>query len=120
MRKRVLSGGGGRDWLSGDVTQLLEATHGAWRRRCSARRSATPSTASLHVPRRQALVVRQQRVRWTYRGFTPASTRSPRVSSRSASNEAIGSIWSPNNAEWVIAQLATARAGIILVSINPA
>src|SRR5262249_54065801 len=29
-------------------------------------------------------------------------------------------IWSPNNAEWVIAQLATARAGIILVNINPA
>ncbi|MBN9508010.1 MAG: AMP-binding protein, partial [Alphaproteobacteria bacterium] len=29
-------------------------------------------------------------------------------------------IWSPNNAEWVIAQLATARAGMILVTINPA
>src|SRR5207342_1136383 len=29
-------------------------------------------------------------------------------------------IWSPNNSEWVVAQFATARAGIILVNINPA
>jgi fatty-acyl-CoA synthase len=33
--------------------------------------------------------------------------------------ERIG-IWSPNNSEWVIAQLATARIGLILVNINPA
>jgi fatty-acyl-CoA synthase len=30
------------------------------------------------------------------------------------------SIWSPNNAEWAIAQFATAKAGLILVTINPA
>ena len=29
-------------------------------------------------------------------------------------------IWSPNNAEWVITQFATAQAGLILVNINPA
>jgi fatty-acyl-CoA synthase len=29
-------------------------------------------------------------------------------------------IWSPNNSEWVLAQFATARAGLILVNINPA
>lgn len=29
-------------------------------------------------------------------------------------------IWAPNGAEWTIAQLATARAGMILVNINPA
>ncbi|HEY7623327.1 MAG TPA: AMP-binding protein [Solirubrobacteraceae bacterium] len=29
-------------------------------------------------------------------------------------------IWSPNRAEWVITQLATARIGAILVTINPA
>ena len=29
-------------------------------------------------------------------------------------------IWSPNNAEWVITQFATAKAGLILVNINPA
>ncbi|MDB5987418.1 MAG: acetoacetyl-CoA synthetase, partial [Nevskia sp.] len=29
-------------------------------------------------------------------------------------------IWSPNCAEWVIAQFATAKAGLVLVNINPA
>jgi fatty-acyl-CoA synthase len=29
-------------------------------------------------------------------------------------------IWSPNNAEWIVAQYATAKAGLILVNINPA
>ena len=29
-------------------------------------------------------------------------------------------IWSPNRVEWLIAQIATARLGIILVNINPA
>ncbi len=29
-------------------------------------------------------------------------------------------IWSPNNIEWIITQIATAKAGLILVSINPA
>ena len=29
-------------------------------------------------------------------------------------------IWSPNNSEWVLTQFATAKAGLILVNINPA
>ncbi|MEJ1975028.1 MAG: AMP-binding protein [Acetobacteraceae bacterium] len=29
-------------------------------------------------------------------------------------------IWSLNNAEWVVTQIATAKAGLILVNINPA
>ena len=29
-------------------------------------------------------------------------------------------IWSPNSAEWVVTQLATAKAGLVLVNINPA
>ena len=29
-------------------------------------------------------------------------------------------IWSPNRLEWVLAQFATARIGVILVNINPA
>ena len=28
-------------------------------------------------------------------------------------------IWSPNNSEWVLTQFATAKAGLILVNINP-
>ncbi len=29
-------------------------------------------------------------------------------------------IWAPNMAEWVVAQFATAKAGLILVNVNPA
>jgi fatty-acyl-CoA synthase len=29
-------------------------------------------------------------------------------------------IWSPNNAEWLLAQFATPKIGAILVNINPA
>src|SRR5207253_2921407 len=29
-------------------------------------------------------------------------------------------MWSPNNAEWVLVQYATAKVGVILVNINPA
>ena len=29
-------------------------------------------------------------------------------------------IWSPSCAEWVLVQFATAKAGVILVTINPA
>ena len=60
-------------------------------------------------------------MRWTYRELHS------RVDAFAAGLVALGiergdrlGIWSPNNAEWVIAQLASARAGIILVNINPA
>ena len=40
---------------------------------------------------------------------------------RSGSSPASGSaIWAPNCAEWVVTQFATAKAGLILVNINPA
>ena len=68
-----------------------------------------------------ALVVRHQQVRWSY------GELSERVDRCAAGLLALGlkpgdrvGIWSPNNAEWVITQFATARAGLILVNINPA
>ncbi|MEC7491051.1 MAG: AMP-binding protein [Pseudomonadota bacterium] len=70
---------------------------------------------------RDALVVRQQNVHWSWLdlkdrvdkfaaglihlGLTPGSR--------------IG-IWAPNCAEWTITQFAAAKAGLILVNINPA
>jgi len=68
-----------------------------------------------------ALIVRQQKVRWSY-GELKA-----KVDAFAAGLLALGfargdrvGIWSPNNAEWVITQFATAKAGLILVNINPA
>ena len=74
-----------------------------------------------HWPDRQAIVVRHQGIRWTYRQLGKA------VDEFAAGLLALGlqpgdrvGIWSPNNIEWVITQFATARAGLILVNINPA
>ena len=70
---------------------------------------------------REALVVRHQDVRLTYeelnaqvdalaRGLLGAGLRK---------GDRVG-IWAPNRAEWVLIQFATAKAGIILVNVNPA
>src|SRR5713101_2771200 len=70
---------------------------------------------------RDALIVRHQELRWSYRDLWQ------RVDAFAAGLIALGllpgeriGIWSPNNAEWVVAQFATAKAGLILVNINPA
>src|SRR5712671_2961655 len=70
---------------------------------------------------RDALIVRHQGLRWSYRDLRQ------RVDAFAAGLIALGllpgeriGIWSPNNSEWVVAQFATAKAGLILVNINPA
>jgi fatty-acyl-CoA synthase len=70
---------------------------------------------------RQALVARHQQIRWSWRALQE------RVDAFAAGLMALGlergariGIWSPNNAEWVVIQFATAKAGLILVNINPA
>ncbi|CDG81244.1 AMP-binding enzyme family protein [Janthinobacterium agaricidamnosum NBRC 102515 = DSM 9628] len=68
-----------------------------------------------------ALVVPHQDVRWSYRQFHD------KVNQLAAGllklglrpGERVG-IWSQNCAEWVLTQFATAKAGLILVNINPA
>jgi fatty-acyl-CoA synthase len=70
---------------------------------------------------REALVVVHQGVRWTWRDLQS------RVDLFAAGLAALGfesgdriGVWSPNRAEWVLLQLASAKAGLILVTINPA
>ncbi len=77
--------------------------------------------AVMRWPNAEALVVRHQNIRWTY------SELQQQVDTVAAGLLALGlepgdrvGIWSPNNAEWVVTQLATAKAGLILVNINPA
>ncbi len=73
------------------------------------------------LPDRPALVVRSQDVRLSWSGLLDAvdAFAAGLLALGLAPGDRVG-IWSPNNAEWVIAQLATARAGMILVTINPA
>ena len=70
---------------------------------------------------REALVVRSQRYRATYRELWDQTTTLARalVASGVQKGDRVG-IWSPNRFEWVITQFATARIGAILVNINPA
>jgi fatty-acyl-CoA synthase len=72
-------------------------------------------------PDQLALIARQQGARWTWRELNE------RVDAFAAGLLALGlkpgeriGIWSPNNAEWVVTQFATAKAGLVLVNINPA
>ena len=70
---------------------------------------------------RDALIARHQDVRWTY------AELQRRVDALAAGFLAHGlapgdrvGIWSPTCAEWTLTQFATAKAGLILVTINPA
>ena len=72
-------------------------------------------------PDREALVVRHQDVRWTWREYLE------RIEGLATGLLALGigpgdrvGIWAPNGAEWCLTQFATARIGAILVNINPA
>jgi fatty-acyl-CoA synthase len=70
---------------------------------------------------RTGLIVQQQGIRWTW------AELSQHVDAFAAGLIGLGlqpgdrvGMWSPNNAEWIITQFATAKAGLILVNINPA
>src|SRR3954466_9510666 len=70
---------------------------------------------------REALVVRHQDVRWTYAELGERVDRLARglLASGLRPGDRMG-IWSPNCAEWVLVQYASAKAGVILVNVNPA
>jgi fatty-acyl-CoA synthase len=70
---------------------------------------------------REALVVKHQDIRWTWGEF------GRRVDDLAAGLMTLGlergdriGIWSPNTAEWALTQFATAKAGLVLVNVNPA
>ncbi|NHR06558.1 AMP-binding protein [Chromobacterium haemolyticum] len=71
--------------------------------------------------RREALVVRHQQIRWSYEELREQVDRLACGLIRLGlkPGDRIG-IWSQNNAEWALTQFATAKAGLIMVNINPA
>ena len=73
------------------------------------------------VPNGEALVEVSTGRRWTYRelaGEVEAVARAM-LAAGIGKGDRVG-IWSPNCAEWVFVQFASARIGAILVTINPA
>ncbi|MEQ8611406.1 MAG: AMP-binding protein [Parvibaculum sp.] len=82
---------------------------------------AALSAAAEAWPEREALVSVHQGIRWTY------GELNGKAEALAAGLFALGlrrgdrlGIWAPNCAEWTLTQFATAKAGIILVNINPA
>ena len=73
------------------------------------------------APDAPALVARHQGLRWSYGALRDRADdlAAGLIGLGLAVGDRIG-IWSPNNAEWVLTQFATAKAGLILVNINPA
>ena len=72
-------------------------------------------------PDREALIVSHQNVRLTWRELDEAATRvaTGLAGLGLAPGDRIG-IWAVNCAEWVLLQYGAARAGIVLVNVNPA
>src|SRR3954470_14122603 len=91
-------------------TPLLGETIGANLERTAAR-----------VPDADALISCHQSIRLTYAELDAQVDRAARalLAAGLQAGDRVG-IWSPNCAEWVLIQYATAKAGIILVNINPA
>ncbi|HTU87049.1 MAG TPA: AMP-binding protein [Solirubrobacteraceae bacterium] len=73
------------------------------------------------VPDAEALVSHRQGARYTYAQFGEAVDRlaGGLLAAGLRPGDRVG-VWSPNRAEWALIQYATARAGVILVNINPA
>ena len=81
---------------------------------------AFDATRAAH-PEVPALISRHQKIRWTY------AEMGERADALAAGLLALGlepgdriGVWAPNCAEWALTQFATAKAGLILVNINPA
>ena len=89
---------------------LIEDTIGA---ALEARAKETPDGVALIVP--------YQGVRWTWSELNARTDElaTGLIARGLKPGERIG-IWSPNRVEWVLTQFATAKAGLILVNINPA
>jgi len=72
-------------------------------------------------PNNGAIVVSHQNINWDYQTFDNKTDEfaAGLLGLGLKPGERIG-IWAPNCAEWAIVQFATAKAGLILVNINPA
>ncbi|MDR5855873.1 AMP-binding protein [Caballeronia sp. LZ062] len=72
-------------------------------------------------PERPAVVFRERNIRWTWREFANEvdALATALLQLGLKGGDRVG-IWSPNRAEWLLTQFATARIGAVLVNINPA
>ncbi len=71
-------------------------------------------------PDNEALVVKHQNIRYTYRQFQQKINECARalIAIGIKKGDRVG-VWAPNCAEWTIVQFATSKIGAIQVNINP-
>ncbi len=71
-------------------------------------------------PNNEALVVKHQNIRYTYRQFQQKINECARafLAIGIKKGDRVG-VWAPNCAEWTIVQFATSKIGAIQVNINP-
>ncbi|MDP6351727.1 MAG: AMP-binding protein [Alphaproteobacteria bacterium] len=102
---------GGQSFVSGDRSQPL------WTK--TVPRMLAETAARFGA--RDAAVFPESGVRWTYADLVSEvdALAAGLLKLGLAKGDRIG-IWSPNRPEWIAAQYATARIGLILVNINPA
>ncbi len=101
----------GLSWVRGGRSQpLLEVTIPALLAGCATAR-----------PDATAAVFRGEGVRWTWEEFARRvdALAGGLLRLGFAKGDRVG-IWAPNRSEWLLTQYATARIGVILVTINPA
>ena len=96
--------------VGADQPPLSDRSIGAWL-----------TTTAERWPDATACVFAEQGLRWTWRELFDQSgaLAAGLLKLGLRPGDRMG-IWSPNRSEWVLAQYATARIGVILVNINPA
>jgi len=103
--------GGGESFVSGTSTlPLLHRTVDGVLKAAVAEGASRPALVVSHQARRYSFAELDAEVERVARGFLACGLR-PR--------ERVG-IWAPNCVEWILTLFAAARAGLILVNINPA
>jgi fatty-acyl-CoA synthase len=101
---------------------VLAYAHGAWETPLLGRTIGEDlERTAARFGDREALVSRHQGIRITYAELDAAVDRVARglLAAGVRRGDRVG-IWAPNCAEWVLVQYATAKAGAILVNVNPA
>ena len=110
LRPRSYCPRDGMSWVTGDASQpLLNMTIGDHFR----------GVVASHGDR-EALVVVDQQLRLTYAqlGDQVDMVAAALLDLGMVKGDRLG-VWMPNNSEWLVMQMATARVGVILVNINP-
>lgn len=81
----------------------------------------TLAQTAIRFPQHEALIVRHQNIRYTWQQFDEAVTLVARgLAGLGLQPQDRVGIWSTTCVEWVLLQYACARAGYVLVNVNPA